>query len=157
MRMKIHYLFPLLAVIACGSGKEEGGRMPWGDDLDGKDDKPAAAGYEVGAVLPAWEKGCLDIHAINSGRGECYLYILPDGTTLLVDAGEVTAAGVENIQRKPDEATRPYVTYSRYIKHFLPEGKTKLDYMYLTHFHIDHMGEDNAAHPGTRPDTGPSA
>jgi hypothetical protein len=145
--MKFQYLLPLLAVIACGSGKDDGGKMPWGGDLDGKDDKPAAAGYEVGEVLPAWEKGCLDIHAINSGRGECYLYILPDGTTMLVDAGEVTASGAESIPRKPNEATRPYVTYSRYIKHFLPEGKSKLDYMYLTHFHIDHMGEDNSAYP----------
>ena len=114
--------------------------MPWEDDLK---EKETTVKYEVGAALPGWEEGYLDIHAINSGRGECIFYILPDGTTMLVDAGEVTAVA-ENIQRKPTEAFRPYVTYSRYIKHFLPEGKTKLDYMYLTHFHIDHMGEDSA-------------
>ena len=95
--------------------------MPWDDDLLNKPE--AEAGYEVGEVLPAWQKGYLDIHAINSGRGECVFYILPDGTTMVVDAGEVMAAGDSYIQRKPDQGTRPYVTYARYIKHFLPEGK----------------------------------
>lgn len=119
--------------------------MPWDKKPEGPDQpEPAAEGYAVGSVLPAWEKGCLDIHAINSGRGECVMYILPDGTTMLVDAGEVTAAP-DAIQRKPDAATRPYMTYANYIRHFLPEGKSRLDYMYLTHFHIDHMGEDNAS------------
>lgn len=145
MQMKRQYLLiPLLALVACGSGKEEG-QKPWGEDI-GPKNEPAATGYQVGEVLPAWEKGYLDIHAINSGRGECILYILPDGTTMLVDAGEV-AASAESIQRKPNAGTCPYVTYSRYVRHFLPVGKKKLDYMYLTHFHIDHMGEDNSATP----------
>lgn len=154
-------LLPALAatllLASCG-GTGEGGKMPWDDDLLNKPE--AEAGYEVGEVLPAWQKGYLDIHAINSGRGECVFYILPDGTTMVVDAGEVMAAGDGYIQRKPDQGTRPYVTYARYIKHFLPEGKKKVDYMYLTHFHIDHMGESNGSYPmganGYRP-TGVSA
>ena len=144
MRMRMMYsLMAILLLATCG-GKDDGGKMPWDGKI--KDKEEPKAGYAVGEVLPAWEKGCLDIHAINSGRGECYLYILPDGTTMLVDAGEVTASGAD-IQRKPNETTRPYVTYAQYIKHFLPEGQSKLDYMYLTHFHIDHMGEDNSATP----------
>lgn len=40
----------------------------------------------VGQSLPAWTEGCLDIHSINTGRGESTFYILPDGTTMLIDA-----------------------------------------------------------------------
>ena len=49
---------------------------------------------EIGKTLPSWSKGCFDIHFINSGRGECCFYIMPDGTTLLVDAGEVGASKI---------------------------------------------------------------
>ncbi|MBQ5691486.1 MAG: hypothetical protein IIV24_08330, partial [Alistipes sp.] len=54
-----------------------------------KGSKSEVAKVKVGTVLPSWSEGCLDIHFINSARGECCFYILPDGTTLLVDAGEV--------------------------------------------------------------------
>ena len=49
-----------------------------------------ALNAKVGKTMPAWSEGYLDIHFINSGRGECCFYILPDGTTLLVDAGEIS-------------------------------------------------------------------
>ncbi len=143
-RLHISILSIAIILAACDGKNEGGGEMPWGN-IDGETSQ--GAGYEVGAVLPAWEKGYLDIHAINSGRGECIFYILPDGTTMLVDAGEVTSAGDAYIQRKPNEATRPYVTYARYIQHFLPKGYSSLDYMYLTHFHIDHMGEYSSSYP----------
>ena len=35
--------------------------------------------------LPAWEEGYMDIHFINTGRGESVYHIFPDGTTLLMD------------------------------------------------------------------------
>ena len=41
-----------------------------------------ASAVVAGTPLPPWQEGCLDIHAINSGRGECTFFILPDGTTL---------------------------------------------------------------------------
>ena len=40
-----------------------------------------------GTPLPAWQKGYLDLHHINTGRGSSAYYIFPDGTTMLVDAG----------------------------------------------------------------------
>ena len=43
----------------------------------------------VGQSLPAWKEGYLDLHHINTGRGSCAYYIFPDGTTMLVDAGEM--------------------------------------------------------------------
>ena len=42
----------------------------------------------VGATLPAWSEGEIDIHTISTGRGECLYIILPDGTDIIVDAGE---------------------------------------------------------------------
>ena len=47
----------------------------------------ALAQGEIGAPLPAWAPGMLDIHQISTGRGNAALFVLPDGTTLLVDAG----------------------------------------------------------------------
>ena len=99
---------------------------------------------EVGKVLPDWSEGCLDIHLINSGRGECCFYILPDGTTLLVDAGEIVKGKIL-VEARPNEQVRPYITYARYIKHFMPKGKTAIDYCHITHFHIDHMGSYKTA------------
>ena len=43
----------------------------------------------VGKSLPAWSEGYLDIHTISSGRGECLLIVMPDGTSMVIDAGEL--------------------------------------------------------------------
>ena len=94
---------------------------------------------EVGKTLPAWSEGWLDIHFINSARGECCFYILPDGTTLIVDAGEIPGGETFTPQR-PNAETKPYITYATYIKHFLPEGKSAIDYCAPSHFHTDHIG-----------------
>lgn len=94
---------------------------------------------EVGKTLPAWSEGCLDIHIVNSGRGECCFYILPDGTTLLVDAGEIETSEASVAQR-PNDKVRPYMVYAKYIKHFLPAGRKAIDYCLATHLHTDHIG-----------------
>ena len=78
-------IFCALAAIASAACSEERTKMPWEDDLNNKvppqeTETPEA---KVGEPLPLWTDGCLDIHFINSGRGECAFYILPDGTTLL--------------------------------------------------------------------------
>ena len=44
---------------------------------------------QVGQPLPVWQEGYLDIHQINTGRGNSAFLILPDGTTALIDAGEL--------------------------------------------------------------------
>ena len=93
----------------------------------------------VGQTLPDWSEGSLDIHFINSGRGECCFYILPDGTTLLVDAGEINK-GKTSVNQRPNSETLPYITYTNYIKHFLPQGKNAIDYCSPSHFHTDHIG-----------------
>ena len=94
-----------------------------------------------GKPLPAWEEGYLDIHSINSGRGECTFYILPDGTTMLVDAGEFHTSGAKYpmVEQKPDTLTRPYKVYSTYIQNILPCSDS-IHYALATHYHMDHIG-----------------
>ena len=38
--------------------------------------------------LPKWQEGYMDIHTIATGRGDATLVIMPDGTTLMIDAGD---------------------------------------------------------------------
>lgn len=103
---------------------------------------------KIGEPLPAWGEGCLDIHAINSGRGECTFFIMPDGTSLCCDAGEIAPSGGTHsrVAPKPNAKTRAYKVYAEYIKHYLPVGETCLDYMLVTHFHNDHMGTPSSSY-----------
>ena len=98
-------------------------------------------------TLPAWQKGYLDIHAINSGRGECTLVIMPDGTSMMIDAGEYETSSATAVDRKPSAGIRPYKVYTTYAKYFLgPTGHDYLDFFFLTHYHQDHMGQHRAAY-----------
>lgn len=125
-----------------GNGKEEG----TGNENTPVVDERGPFDNEIGKTLSPWAEGCLDIHAVNSGRGECTFFIMPDGTSLCCDAGEITKEGGESsgdhprVDQKPNANTRPYVTYANYITHFLPQGRKYLDYMLMTHFHNDHFG-----------------
>lgn len=95
----------------------------------------------VGSPLPAWSEGHLDIHTISTGRGECLLVILPDGTTIVVDAGEFSreSKSYGNVAQRPNAQTRPTKAFGDYIRHFLPKSDS-VDYFNLSHFHMDHMG-----------------
>lgn len=97
---------------------------------------------EIGKPLSPWAEGCLDIHAINTGRGECTFFIMPDGTSLCCDAGELDmgTSAHPRVDQKPNADTRPFTTYGNYMKHFLPGSVKYLDYMLMTHFHNDHFG-----------------
>lgn len=97
---------------------------------------------KVGDVFPMWTEDYLDIHHINTGKGECAFFILPDGTTMLVDAGETQRIKPRVTDQKPNDSRTPGEWISRYIKHTmkgLPQHK--VDYVLLTHFHDDHIGE----------------
>ncbi|MBQ8778163.1 MAG: hypothetical protein IJZ49_00420 [Alistipes sp.] len=95
-----------------------------------------------GRTLPAWSEGSLDIHTISTGRGECLFFVLPDGTTLIVDAGEFSREGTKhkNVAQRPNAAVRPTKAFGDYIRHFMPKGDKEVDYFNLSHFHMDHMG-----------------
>ena len=100
----------------------------------------------VGDVFPAWTEGTLDIHQINTGKGNSALLILPDGTSLLIDAGwlgdERGRSGARGTPQKPDSTRNPGEWIARYARHMLAPtaAEPALDYAVLTHFHDDHMG-----------------
>ncbi len=97
---------------------------------------------EVGQEIAPWVPGTMEIHQISTGRGNAGLYIFPDGTTLLVDAGEIAKKTARHTPDRPD-GTRPAGEWiTRYIRHALRhEPDPALDYALLTHLHEDHMGE----------------
>ena len=64
----------------------------------------------------------LEIHHINVGQGDCALIIGPDGTTMLIDAGD------------NGQGTAQVVPYLQNL------GITQLNYMVATHMHADHIG-----------------
>lgn len=99
------------------------------------------AAQKVGEPLPAWTPGTLDIHQINTGKGNSALFVLPDGTSLLVDAGDGSHKPPRGTPPKPDGSRKAGEWIARYAKHMLRhDAAPALDYAYLTHFHDDHMG-----------------
>lgn len=128
-----------MAIVSCSEKPEP---MPWEKDPNFGVKPEETTEAELGKPLPLWKEGYFDIHAINTGRGECTFFIMPDGTTMLIDAGEVTGkADYPAVPQKPNASVRAIDTYQRYISHFLPEVcGGSIDYMMLTHFHNDHMG-----------------
>ncbi len=100
----------------------------------------------LGEALSSWEEGYLDIHHINTGRGDAAFYIFPDGTTLLIDAGEMDPTGPRifsprNAKIHPDYSRTPSEWIADYIKKVMPEGQApRIDYAMITHFHDDHFG-----------------
>jgi beta-lactamase superfamily II metal-dependent hydrolase len=92
---------------------------------------------KVGAPLPAWTPGTLDIHQISTGRGNSALFVMPDGTTLLVDAG-AAGDGLPETDPHPDASRSPGEWIARYITRHLPSSAKGLDFALITHFHPDH-------------------
>lgn len=92
---------------------------------------------QVGAALPAWTPGTLDIHQINTGRGNAAFLMLPDGTTMLIDAGDGGNPPPRGTPPRPDGSRTPAEWIDRYVRAM---GATRIDYGLLTHFHNDHMG-----------------
>jgi beta-lactamase superfamily II metal-dependent hydrolase len=100
-------------------------------------------GQQVGSPLPLWRPGNLDIHFINTGRGDAALLILPDGTTLQFDAGDGgwPIGSPRGVAPKPDGSRRAGEWIARYARRVLePFREAALDYALLSHLHGDHMG-----------------
>src|SRR3954463_12448185 len=74
--------------------------------------------------LPPWSAGTLDIHQLSTGEGNAALIVMPDGTSLLLDAG---AAG-------------DHRAGDRIADYLQQRGVARLDYVLLTHYHGDHIG-----------------
>jgi hypothetical protein len=106
---------------------------------------------QVGAPLPPWSRGTLDIHQISTGRGNAAVLVFPDGTTMLVDAG---AAG--DGQTIADTDPRPNATRTAggwIVRYLQRVGIDRLDYAVLTHWHGDHIGQVTASSPASKSGT----
>lgn len=101
--------------------------------------------------LPRWQPGTLEIHHIDTGRGNSTLVLYPDGTSLLVDAGDAHSAVRTMSPARPNASRRSGEWIARYVARQLDRaGRASLDRMLLTHFHGDHVGEVTASSPPSR-------
>lgn len=103
---------------------------------------PARA-QQVGEPLPGWQPGQLDIHIINTGRGDAALLIFPDGTTMQFDAGDGGApvGSPRGVPVVPDGSRSPAEWIARYVTRVLTPFRTpEIDFALLSHLHDDHMG-----------------
>ena len=101
---------------------------------------------EPNQTLAPWQPGYLDIHQISTGRGESAFLILPDSTTLLIDAGDLgdTTVFKQTIMpARPNDLKRPAERIAQYIRHFYPaiDQQAGIDFAMLTHFDTDHIGK----------------
>ncbi len=95
----------------------------------------------VGKTLPAWKPGVLEIHQIATNRGNSALLLLPDGTTIMVDAGAIYGSTPYLSDPLPSNQRRPGEWIGRYAKRRLDAGGlTGIDTFLLTHLHGDHVG-----------------
>lgn len=112
------------AAVLLSTGGESGCRM-----LPGTSD-----------VLPAWRSGQFQAHFIYTGVAESVFLIFPDGTSMLLDCGDIPA-----IMRHPYDVPVPRPremageTVANYVLRVNPRGKN-VDYMVVSHFHSDHTG-----------------
>ena len=99
------------------------------------------AAAPVFKALPAWKPGVLEIHQIATIAGNSTLLILPDGTTMMVDAGAIYG-------------TTPYLrrsasfrsASSRRVDRPLCEAAVRCQWTYKhRHFLLTHLHGDHAA------------
>ena len=101
-------------------------------------------------VLAPWKEGYLDIHQISTGRGNATFMILPDGTTMMVDMGDLGDTShfrQEVMPAVPSSAKSPAQWVARYVRHFSEplHNDGRIDMMLITHYDSDHIGA-----PGTK-------
>jgi beta-lactamase superfamily II metal-dependent hydrolase len=103
---------------------------------------------QAGRALAPWQPGWLNIHHIATGRGSATFVMLPDGTSLLIDAGASANALDTSVAPRPDASRRAGEWIGRYARrHLQRAGLDGLDYLLVTHVHPDHTGDVDAAAP----------
>lgn len=101
--------------------------------------------------LDPWQTGYMDIHQINTGKGESTFFVFPDGTTMLLDAGAAGSKKPWAADPKPNDSKSPGAWIAEYIRPLLAQaGKPKVHYFMLSHFHWDHMGNVTEGSPRSR-------
>lgn len=102
----------------------------------------------AGSPLAPWQPGWLDIHHIATGRGNATFVMLPDGTSMLIDAGASNNGLDTSVAPRPDASRRAGEWIGRYARrHLRRAGLDALDYLLVTHVHPDHTGDVGAASP----------
>jgi len=101
-------------------------------------------------ILAPWKEGYLDIHQISTGRGNATFMILPDGTTMMVDMGDLGDTShfrQEVMPAVPSSEKSPAEWVARYVRHFSKplHNDGRIDMMLITHYDSDHIGA-----PGTK-------
>lgn len=109
--------------------------------------KAFAAGMEdpsVGKPWRGWKKGQFQVHFIYTGVAESMFWILPDGTTMLLDCGDHAALTRGNlaVPVKPGPERLAGEWIARYVRRVNPSDAA-VDYMMLSHYHADHGGTPN--------------
>ena len=95
----------------------------------------------AGKKLPAWKPGEFQIHFIYTGVAESMFWIMPDGTTMLLDCGDHPAItrGKLAIWVLPNGKRHAGEWIARYVARVNP-AKTDVDYLMISHHHADHAG-----------------
>ena len=104
----------------------------------------------AGKKLPPWKPGDFQVHFIYTGVAESMFWILPDGTTMLLDCGDHAAwtRGKKAVWILPNGKRHAGEWIARYVTRVNP-AKTAVDYLMLSHHHSDHGGGE-AWGAGTR-------
>lgn len=96
----------------------------------------------VGKHLAVWQPGRYQVHFIYTGSGESTFHIFPDGTTMLLDCGDMDW-GEElkelYVPHLPDASRHAGEWIARYVKRVNPQGD-RVDWLQISHLHRDHMG-----------------
>ncbi|MCS2813728.1 hypothetical protein NXX52_13340 [Bacteroides ovatus] len=96
MNSKIFFLGAIMLLPTFASCQQE---KPFPDDAVDK----------VYEYLPEWQAGYLDIHQISTGRGNAAYLIFPDGTTMLLDAGDLGVhSGTQEIMKAVPNDSKQY-------------------------------------------------
>ena len=95
----------------------------------------------AGKKLPPWKPGEFQVHFIYTGVAESMFWIMPDGTTMLVDCGDHAAInrGKLAIWVLPNGRKHAGEWIARYVMRVNP-AKADVDYLMVTHHHDDHAG-----------------
>lgn len=133
-KLKIVIVFISLVITSCNSKKE--------DSNKNNSDETSYSTFD------SWQEGYLDIHHINTGSGDTCFMILPDGTTILFDAGKIDKDGFEKkyaplkaTSLKPNDSLSAAQWIALYIERMIPKDKKNvIDYAIVSHFHGDHYG-----------------
>lgn len=142
LAMKLQKCLSMLFIItlltaSCGAGEP-----------DGQSNQPPVVDEKE--YLSEWQEGYLDIHQISTGRGNVAFMVMPDGTTLILDVGDIGASS--NFNREimpalPNLNKRPAQWIAQYAEHFSDKvaKSGKIDYVLLTHMDQDHIGSVSMA------------